>query len=63
MDPSKLILGVENVRTTYTKICDEGFSKHGYKIINFRIQDYDVEEDAMIEKIKTAISAVVTIGN
>jgi len=55
-DPDKLLLGVENVRTIDTRKDDFGFSKHGYTIINFRPQDFDIEEEAMIEKIKSAIN-------
>lgn len=52
-----MIFGVENTPTLYSKICDYGFAKHGYKVIIFRLQDYDVEDNVMIERIKAAISS------
>jgi len=56
-DPEKLLLGVDNVRTMDSRVDDFGFSRHGYTIINFRAQDYDLDEEAMMEKIRSAIKA------
>jgi len=57
IDPEKQLLGVDNVRTINAKMDEFGFSRHGYTIINFRAQDYDLDEEAMMEKIRAAIKA------
>ena len=50
------MLGVEDIFNLYTKFSNAYFEALGYKIIKVCMQDYDIDEEAFINKIKILIS-------